>query len=102
MQCAQADKKLTSWFASLTGSKYEDAEGLYSKAANQLKVAKQWDAAGKAFEKAAQCHLKMQSAHEAASAYQDAANCYKKTNATQAALLYKEAVVSRLGSDLWA
>ena len=37
---AQADKKLTSWFASLTGTKYEDAEVLYSKAANQLKVAK--------------------------------------------------------------
>ena len=38
---AKADKKLTSWFASLSGSKYEDAEELYSKAANQLKVAKQ-------------------------------------------------------------
>ena len=38
---AKADKKLTSWFASFSGSKYEDAEELYSKAANQLKVAKQ-------------------------------------------------------------
>ena len=38
---SKADKKLASWFASLSGSKYEDAEELYSKAANQLKVAKQ-------------------------------------------------------------
>ena len=37
---AKADKKLTSMFASLFGNKYEDAEVLYSKAANQLKVAK--------------------------------------------------------------
>ena len=37
---AKADKKLTSWFASLSGSKYEDAEELYTKAANQLKVIK--------------------------------------------------------------
>ena len=35
-----ADKKLTSWFASFTGSKYEDAEEIYKKAANQFKVAK--------------------------------------------------------------
>lgn len=89
---AKADKKLTSWFASFSGSKYEDAEELYSKAANQLKVAKQWEAAGAAFEKAAQCHLKLQSPHDAASSYQDAGLCYKKTNTQQAVLLYKEVV----------
>ena len=37
---AKGDKKLNSLFASLFGNKYEDAEELYSKAANQLKVAK--------------------------------------------------------------
>ena len=88
----KADKKLKSWFASFSGGKYEDAEELYSKAANQLKVAKQWDRAGAAFEKAAACHVKMESAHEAARSYQDAALCYKKTNTAQAVLLYKEAV----------
>lgn len=36
----KADKKLASMFASLFGNKYEDAEVLYSKAANQFKVAK--------------------------------------------------------------
>jgi len=79
-------------FASLFGNKYEDAEVLYSKAANQLKVAKNWDGAGAAFEKAAQCHLKMESPHDAATAYNDAAVCYKKTNSAQAVLLYKEVV----------
>ena len=47
-------------------------------------MAKQWDGAGAAFEKAAQCHTKMQSPHDAASSYQDAANCYKKTNTQRA------------------
>lgn len=89
---AKGDKKLTSMFASLFGNKYEDAEVLYSKAANQLKVAKSWEAAGSAFEKSAQCHLKMESPHDAATAYQNAALCYKKTNAAQAVLLYKEVV----------
>lgn len=89
---AKADKKLTSWFASFSGSKYEDAEELYTKAANQLKVAKAWDEAGATFEKAATCHLKMQSPHDAASSYQEAAMCYKKTNVPQAVLLYKEVV----------
>lgn len=50
------------------------------------------DAAGQAFEKAARCHLKMESPHDAATAYQDAAVCYKKTNSQQAVLLYKEVV----------
>ena len=36
----KADKKLKSWL-SFGGNKYEDAEELYTKAANQLKVAKQ-------------------------------------------------------------
>lgn len=89
---AKADKKLTSWFASFTGGKYEDAEELYSKAANQYKVGKEWDLAGATFEKAAQCHMKMQSPHDAARSYQDAAMCYKKTNTKQAVLLYKEVV----------
>ena len=37
---AQGDKKLSSYFASFFGNKYEAAEELYTKAANQLKVAK--------------------------------------------------------------
>ena len=37
---AKGDKKLGSWLAGLTGNKYEDAEEMYKKAANQFKVAK--------------------------------------------------------------
>lgn len=37
--------------------------------------------AGMCFEKAAGCHLKCDSPHEAATAYTEAANCYKKTDA---------------------
>ena len=88
----KADKKLNSWFASLTGSATEDAEELYTKAANQLKVAKQWEQAGAAFEKAARCHMKMQSPFDAGSSYTDAAQCYKKSNPNQAVLIFKEVV----------
>jgi len=89
---AKAEKKEKSWFASFSGSKWEDAEELYTKAANQLKVAKQWDEAGATFQKSAGCHLKMQSPHDAATSYTDAAQCYKKTNTQQAVLMYKEVV----------
>jgi len=88
-----ADKKLTSWFASFTGSKYEDAEEIYKKAANQFKVAKCWDEAGATFEKCASCHLKMGSPHDVATAYQDAATCYRKTNTQQALRCYREVVL---------
>ena len=37
--------------------------------------------AGACFEKTAQCALKSDSPHEAATAHTDAANCYKKTDA---------------------
>ena len=47
-------------------------------------MSKCWDEAGATFEQVARCHLKLSSAHEAATAYQDAANCYKKTNSQRA------------------
>lgn len=89
---AQGDKKLASWGFFSSSNKHEDAEELYKKAANQLKVLKSWDEAGAAFEKAAQCHIKLQSPHEAATTYQEAAGCYRKTNVKQAIVLYKEVV----------
>ena len=44
----------------------------------------------------AQCHIKLKSAHEAATAYQDAANCYKKVDSSHAVLVYKEAVAIQI------
>lgn len=42
----------------------------------------QGEKAGEAFVKAAECHLKLQSKHEAAQSYINASLCYKKTNTT--------------------
>ena len=42
------------------------------------------DEAGAIFQEVASCHLKLSSAHEAASAYSNAAQCYKKTNPDRA------------------
>ena len=93
---AKADKKLSSFSVSSffmgSDAKYEQAEEMYKKAANQFKVAKNWNEAGAAFESAAKCHLKLNSPHDIASAYQDAATCYKKTDAQQALRCYREVV----------
>lgn len=40
------------------------------------------DRAGESYCRAAECFLKLQSKHEAASNYINAANCYKKSNVT--------------------
>lgn len=85
---AKADKKLSSWF-SFSDAKYEDAEELYKKAANQFKAAQKWIDAGETFEKAAQCHIKLKDPSGIASSYQDAANCYRKTDCDQAVRCYK-------------
>ncbi|KAL6526871.1 hypothetical protein OROGR_015961 [Orobanche gracilis] len=77
----KAEKKLTGW--GIFSSKYEDAIDLFDKAANAFKLAKsfaQGDQAGAVYIKLANCHLKLESKHEAASAYADAAHSFKKTN----------------------
>ena len=93
---AKADKKLTAFsmssFFFSSDTKYEEAEEMYKKAANQFKVAKSWDDAGAAFESAARCHLKLNSPHDIATSYQEAATCYRKTNAQQALRCYREVV----------
>ncbi|KAE8700044.1 Alpha-soluble NSF attachment protein [Hibiscus syriacus] len=62
-----AENKLNSW--NFFGSKYEDAADLFEKAANFFKLAKSWDRAGSIYVKLANCHLKLESQHEAAQAY---------------------------------
>lgn len=93
---AQADKKLKGGFMdklfSGGSSKHEDAAELYAKGANSYKVAKKWDKAGSAFIKAAECNLKAQSKHEAATNYVNAANCFKKDSPTEAVNCYKQAI----------
>lgn len=62
-------------------SKVDEAIDLYCKAANQFKMAKNWNAAGKAFSAAADLHLnKQKNKHEAATMLVDAANCVRKVD----------------------
>ena len=62
------------------GNKYEDAAELLEKACNNYKLAKIWREAASAFELLADCHLKSDSKHDAASAMVDAANANKKVS----------------------
>lgn len=87
---AQAEKKLSRW--AVFGSKHEDAAELFDRAANAFKLGKAWDQAGLVYIKLANCHLKLDSKHEAASAYANAANCYKKTNTREAITCLEQAV----------
>ncbi|KAB1214107.1 Alpha-soluble NSF attachment protein [Morella rubra] len=104
----KAEKKLSGW--GLFGSKYEDAADLFDKAANSFKLAKSYvksegmefgddsggDKAGSTYVKLANCHLKLESKHEAAQAYVDAAHCYKKTSANEAISCLELAEIAEL------
>ncbi|XP_073396219.1 alpha-soluble NSF attachment protein 2 isoform X2 [Physcomitrium patens] len=86
----KAEKKLKSW--GILGSKYEDASDLLEKAGNSYKLAKAWDKAAAAYIKLADCQLKLESKHDAASAYVDAALCLKKKNPLEAVRCLEQAI----------
>ncbi len=65
-------------FASMFGNKYEEAAELLEKACNNYKLAKMWAEAASGFELLADCHLKSDARHDAASAFVEAANAHKK------------------------
>ena len=71
-------------FASFFGNKYEEAAELLEKACNNYKLAKAWGKAAEGFELLADCHLKSDSKHDAASACVEAANAHKKVNPAEA------------------
>ncbi|BFZ53205.1 hypothetical protein PYCC9005_000228 [Savitreella phatthalungensis] len=81
---AKADKKanssggMSSWFSGGMTSKYEEAAEMYTRAANQYRLAKRMLEAGAAFEKAASMQLKTDEADDAANTYVEASKCYKK------------------------
>ncbi|XP_028138843.1 alpha-soluble NSF attachment protein [Diabrotica virgifera virgifera] len=93
---ADAEKKVTSrgFFGSLFGgsSRIEDAVECYTRAANLFKMAKSWDAAGKAFCEAANLHSRTGARHDAATNYIDAANCYKKADVFEAVNCFIKAI----------
>lgn len=86
---AKADKKanssggLGSWFGGGVTSKHEEAAELYTRAANQYRLAKRLREAGGAFEKAAACQLKTDEADDAANTYVEASKCYRKEEPTK-------------------
>ncbi|XP_019192194.1 PREDICTED: alpha-soluble NSF attachment protein [Ipomoea nil] len=86
----KAEKKLSGW--ALFSSKYEDAADFFEKAANCFKLAKSWDQAGATYVKLANCHLKLDSKHEAAGAFADAGHNYKKINTREAVSCLEHAV----------
>jgi len=89
----KAEKRLKAFSLFGGGStKFEDAAEYYAKAANLFKMAKKWEQAGGAFIKAAECNLKSQSKHEAATNYINAGNCLKKVNINDAVTCLRTAV----------
>ncbi|XP_003387270.3 PREDICTED: alpha-soluble NSF attachment protein-like [Amphimedon queenslandica] len=94
----QAEKKVQSastFMGKMFGgaSKLEDAADLYTRAANQFKVAKSFERSGDAFVAAAQLHIdKLDSRHEAANSYSEAAQVYKKVKPDKAIECYQLSV----------
>lgn len=91
----KAEKRFnsTSFFGFGGGSsKYEDAAEGFGKAANQYKLAKNWELAGKSFVRAAECYEKLNQKYEAATNYAQAGTNYRKTNVNDAAEVMRKAV----------
>ncbi|KAJ9516507.1 hypothetical protein QJQ45_011142 [Haematococcus lacustris] len=86
----QAEKKLKGF--GFFGNKYEDAVELLEKAANNYKLGKCWNDAVDAYTKLAECQLKCESKHEAASAYVEAAKVAAKTQPQLSTELLQKAV----------
>jgi len=69
---------------------------LYDKAAAQFKMCKQWDEAGEAYIKMAECAEKLSNQGEAVSAYTNAAKSYKNGNQKEAIKCFRIAAEMRM------
>mmetsp|Transcript_9 Transcript_9/g.16 ORF Transcript_9/g.16 Transcript_9/m.16 type:complete len:312 (+) Transcript_9:113-1048(+) len=85
-----AEKKLKSF--GFFSNKYEDAAEYFEKAGNSYKLAKAWTEAAECFGKLADCHLKCDSKHEAASSYVEAAKMAAKTKPQMSTELLQHAI----------
>ncbi|PVV03624.1 hypothetical protein BB560_001886 [Smittium megazygosporum] len=88
---AKADQKAQhkGWFGS---RKFDEAAELYEGAANQFKVAKCWEDAGKAFLSAAEMYMKLEELDDASNAYISASKSFKKNNAEASIDSLKKAI----------
>lgn len=84
----------STWFASSTERKNEDAAELYTKAANAYKVGGWHDDAGDAYCKSAELYKILKNLGEASKALSDAGACYKKggVNISRAIECWSDAV----------
>jgi len=85
--------KKSSWFASSTERKYEDAAELFEKAANAYKVGSLFNEAGKAYKEAAEIHqTHLHNISEASKCLANSGSCYKKVVPTDAVGVYRSAI----------
>ena len=74
------------------GDKFGDAADLFEKAANNFKLAKCWADAVYCYEQLAECQLKGDSKHDAATAFVEASKCAAKSQPERATALLQKAV----------
>lgn len=67
-------------FAVSKEQKFEELADMYNRAANQFKMAKEFQMAGDAFMEAGRCKKEIGTTHEMAMKASEAATCYKKVN----------------------
>ena len=90
---AETTLSKSSWFASSTERKYEDAAESFTRAANAYKVGGWNDEAGNAYKRAAELYKdKLNSVGEASKCLSDAGGCFKKGNSSEAVGCYRSAV----------
>lgn len=90
----QAEKKLKGGFMSFLsgGPRYDEAMELYQQAANQYKLAKDWQEAANCFTQCAYCARKSGSATDEATNLMEAGNVLKKISTKDAAESYEKAI----------
>jgi len=96
---AQGDAKFKAKRVLSNASKYQAAMELYDKAAAQFKMTKQWDAAGDAYIKLAECAEKLGDQIEAVGAYFNAGKAYKNGDTKEAIKAFRIAAEMRMTTN---
>jgi alpha-soluble NSF attachment protein len=91
----QAEGKLQGGFLAklFGGPRYDEAQDCFQQAANQFKLAKDWDQAAQAFERCAYCANKSSSQNDEANFYTEAGNVLKKVSTQRACEQFEKAIV---------
>jgi len=91
---AKADQKLKGGFLSALfgGPRYDEASDLYVQAANQFKLAKDWQEAAKCFVQCAYCARQSGNATDEANHLMEAGNVLKRVSSSQAVEQFEKAI----------